>query len=250
MATGSGTHPPGHVHLPGAERGRGHTAVPGLRRPGIEAGGAGLETERQNEGRRGGADEDAELEGVSDIGEDYWDDMVPMNYKSGTTKFIMNRNINNADNGDDSTGSSTGSSSATASVGLRGPLKCPQVAEGEREILDGPNGPILVTKVAGSCYAVDATCPHLSLPMNRGEISADDKPTLTCSFHNSCFELRTGKCTKWVTGALGSENDVIAGIMGSVGSGKKYIAAYTVVEGEDGSLMLTSEVPESSKVAF
>lgn len=36
------------------------------------------------------------------------------------------------------------------------------VAEGEREILDGPNGPVLVTKVAGTYYAVDATCPHVT----------------------------------------------------------------------------------------
>ncbi len=102
------------------------------------------------------------------------------------------------------------------------------MAEGEREILDGPGGPILVTKVAGSYYAVYATCPHLGLPMKRGKISAyGDRPTLTCSFHNSCFDLRTGKSTKWVTGALESENDIVAGIMGSVGSGKKDILRLT-----------------------
>jgi len=185
--------------------------------------------------------------GSTGAGDDYYDDMVPMNYKSGTTKFIMSRNKDGGSR-NNSVDFSLGSS---ASAGLRGPLECPPVAEGEREILDGPNGPILVTKVAGSYYAVDATCPHLGLPMKKGKVSLDDKqqPTLTCSFHNSCFELQTGKCTKWVTGALGSENDVIAGIMGGLGSEQKDIVAYKVSEESDGSLRVTSEITEASKIA-
>eukprot|EP00971_Amphidinium_carterae_P236540 4694364-Amphidinium_carterae.1 len=34
-------------------------------------------------------------------------------------------------------------------------------AEGEREVVDGPSGPIIVAKVDGQYYATDATCPHL-----------------------------------------------------------------------------------------
>jgi nitrite reductase/ring-hydroxylating ferredoxin subunit len=90
------------------------------------------------------------------------------------------------------------SKTATAAASLRR-LTSPAVAEGERELLDGPDGPILVTKVAGSYYAVDATCPHLGLPLKRGKISTNGDgatPTITCRFHNSCFSLETGKCTK------------------------------------------------------
>ena len=36
-------------------------------------------------------------------------------------------------------------------------------AEGDRSIIDGPDGAIIVTKAAGSYYAVDAKCPHLGL---------------------------------------------------------------------------------------
>lgn len=36
-------------------------------------------------------------------------------------------------------------------------------AEGDRSIVDGPDGSIVVTKAAGSYYAVDAKCPHLGL---------------------------------------------------------------------------------------
>jgi hypothetical protein len=36
----------------------------------------------------------------------------------------------------------------------------------------------------------------------------------------------TGKCKKWVTGALSIENRVISDIMGSLGNEKKDITAY------------------------
>jgi nitrite reductase/ring-hydroxylating ferredoxin subunit len=157
------------------------------------------------------------------------DDMLPINYKSGLTKFVMSREIN---------GDATVSVSNSAEVSLT----CPAVAEGEREIINGPNGPILVTKVAGAYYAVDAKCPHLNLPMKKGKISNEGGvPTLTCNFHNSCFEMKTGKCTKWVTGALGNENDLIGGIMSSVGSEQKDIVAYSVSDAEDGTLVVTSQ---------
>lgn len=42
-----------------------------------------------------------------------------------------------------------------------------------------------------------------------------------------------------MTGALGSDNELIGGIMSSVGSDKKDIVAYQVRE-QDGLLMITS----------
>ena len=127
-------------------------------------------------------------------------------------------------------------------------IDCPAVEEGEREIIDGPEGPILVTKAAGCYYAVDATCPHLSLPMKKGKIEVDGgKATITCNFHNSCFDMKTGKCDQWVTGALGVENGLISGLMNKVGSGKSDIVAYYVTEKEDGSLTVSSEAPEAEE---
>jgi len=173
----------------------------------------------------------------------YWDDVVPLNYRSGTTKFIMSRIMLNSDSNGE--GNTLGLDYATASTAglLQYALKCPPVQEGERQILYGSHGPILVTRVAGSYYAIDATCPHLNLPMKKGKITIDEngKPILTCSFHNSCFEMETGKCTKWVTGALSIENEVISDIMGSLGNEKKDITAYYVLEEEDGTLTVNSD---------
>ncbi|KAL1495534.1 hypothetical protein AB1Y20_016898 [Prymnesium parvum] len=112
-------------------------------------------------------------------------------------------------------------------------------AENDRTIVDGPDGAIIVTKVKGEYYAVDATCPHLGLPMKRGKIAdGPDGVTLTCNFHNSCWSMADGSCKKWVTGALGFENALAAGVMGSVGGAKSDIKAYDVTVAEDGSLII------------
>mmetsp|Transcript_40637 Transcript_40637/g.63835 ORF Transcript_40637/g.63835 Transcript_40637/m.63835 type:complete len:172 (-) Transcript_40637:202-717(-) len=120
---------------------------------------------------------------------------------------------------------------------------CAQVkeppAEGDRVVVDGDDGPIVVAKIDGKYYAVDAKCPHLGLPMKQGKIAnGPDGPTLTCNFHNSEFNMKSGVCTKWVTGALGFQNDFISGVMSNVGSEKKNVQAYEVVEAEDGSLSI------------
>mmetsp|Transcript_22053 Transcript_22053/g.46385 ORF Transcript_22053/g.46385 Transcript_22053/m.46385 type:complete len:184 (-) Transcript_22053:322-873(-) len=131
----------------------------------------------------------------------------------------------------------------SSSTRLQVAMSCPAPEEGEREIIDyGPNGPVLVTKISGVYYAVDAKCPHLGLPMKKGKISNEDGvPTLSCNFHNSCFELASGRCTKWVTGALGVENGFISGIMGNVGNEKQDIMTYDIrVEGDD-TLTITSK---------
>lgn len=65
---------------------------------------------------------------------------------------------------------------------------CAQVkeppAEGDRVVVDGDDGPIVVAKIDGKYYAVDAKCPHLGLPMKQGKIeNGPDGPTLTCNFH-------------------------------------------------------------------
>mmetsp|Transcript_74730 Transcript_74730/g.206921 ORF Transcript_74730/g.206921 Transcript_74730/m.206921 type:complete len:181 (+) Transcript_74730:58-600(+) len=119
--------------------------------------------------------------------------------------------------------------------------------EGEREVVDGPHGPIIVAKLGGEFFAVDGTCPHLNLPMKRGKIEkGQDGPILTCSFHNSCFNMKNGKCTKWVTGVLGFENDIVGGLMGNVGGQKTDIRAYKITDHGDGYLWLEEKIGGSS----
>jgi nitrite reductase/ring-hydroxylating ferredoxin subunit len=122
-------------------------------------------------------------------------------------------------------------------------IKVPEVpfSEGDRSIFDGPDGPIIVAKVNGELFATSAVCPHLGLPMKKGKINPNGPggaPELTCNFHNSCFNMKTGKCNKWVSGALGIENKLISGFMSKVGSGQKDLKAYNVNTEKDGSVFL------------
>eukprot|EP00978_Attheya_sp_CCMP212_P043228 scaffold278418_cov53-Attheya_sp.AAC.3 len=97
--------------------------------------------------------------------------------------------------------------------------------EGERTIVDDSE--------------VDAKCPYLGLPLKRGKINESGPggdPEIICNFHNSCFNMKTGECNKWVTGVLGFENSFISGVMDNVGSEKKDLKSYQVVENSDGTL--------------
>ena len=57
-----------------------------------------------------------------------------------------------------------------------------------------------------------------------GEITDEaGGPCITCKFHNSKFDLKTGKAVKWTTGVMGVENAFIGNIMGKVSTEiKKY----------------------------
>lgn len=93
----------------------------------------------------------------------------------------------------------TNPSPFTFSTKLGVTFSCQAPKEGEI-IVDDELSPVLVTKVAGTFYAIDAKCPHLGLSMKHGTISCEGGvPTLTCSHHSSCFELETGRCTQWAT---------------------------------------------------
>eukprot|EP00969_Alexandrium_andersonii_P215833 9533224-Alexandrium_andersonii.AAC.1 len=68
--------------------------------------------------------------------------------------------------------------------------------EGERATIDGPDGPIVLTKMGGKVYAVDGCaggcrdgiCPHMKKSMVDGEIEAGPNgPELKCPIHNSKF---------------------------------------------------------------
>lgn len=60
-----------------------------------------------------------------------------------------------------------------------------------------PNGkpwerePVLVINWKGKIYALQATCPHAGLSLEEGFITDDGK--ITCAWHGSVFDIRTGK---------------------------------------------------------
>merc|ERR1719198_2141175 len=108
--------------------------------------------------------------------------------------------------------------------------------EGTRFVVDGPDGPIVITKSGKEICAVDATCPHMTKYMGDGPIvTGPGGPELQCPFHNSKFCMKTGKCTKWVTGIGGAEITAVSGMLKKAGGQKQDITAYKLVTLEDGT---------------
>ncbi len=53
---------------------------------------------------------------------------------------------------------------------------------------------ILLARVKGHYYAVDALCPHLAGDLSQGTLR---ETTLTCPMHNSQFDVRDGHVIRW-----------------------------------------------------
>jgi 3-phenylpropionate/trans-cinnamate dioxygenase ferredoxin subunit len=53
---------------------------------------------------------------------------------------------------------------------------------------------ILVARVQGRYYAVDALCPHLEGDLSEGTLHGT---TLTCPMHHSQFDLQDGHVIRW-----------------------------------------------------
>lgn len=54
---------------------------------------------------------------------------------------------------------------------------------------------VLVINLDGNFHAVDDLCPHLSVPMSRGELKDG---CVICPAHGSAFDVRTGTVVRWV----------------------------------------------------
>ena len=48
----------------------------------------------------------------------------------------------------------------------------------------------------GEIFAIENLCPHMDLPLDIGQITAQD--TILCPYHNSEFCFKSGKVKKWV----------------------------------------------------
>ncbi|KAA3644762.1 MAG: Rieske (2Fe-2S) protein [Chloroflexi bacterium] len=54
---------------------------------------------------------------------------------------------------------------------------------------------ILLINCDEGIFAMDNACPHWGFPLNAGKLS--DDCTLTCPFHRSAFDIRTGDVKEW-----------------------------------------------------
>lgn len=59
---------------------------------------------------------------------------------------------------------------------------------------------LLLTRVNGKLCAFENRCPHLGLPLEKGNIA---QGVITCPWHNSSFDVQTGENMDWCTGVAG-----------------------------------------------
>lgn len=103
--------------------------------------------------------------------------------------------------------------------------------------------PILLANVDETYYAFDAMCPHMNKSMEKGKIFTDKgpDPEIRCRIHNTRFNMRTGKCSVWVSGLLGMESKLVGSVAQKVGGERQDIKAYKVVANDDGSLSIDDD---------
>jgi nitrite reductase/ring-hydroxylating ferredoxin subunit len=54
---------------------------------------------------------------------------------------------------------------------------------------------IIVVNLGGQFHALDDLCPHLAVPLSRGEIKDG---CVVCPGHGSVFNMQTGEAVRWV----------------------------------------------------
>lgn len=75
-----------------------------------------------------------------------------------------------------------------------------EVSEGKLKKVEHDGKTLLLTKVGDEYYAIENRCSHLGLSLAMGELRDG---TITCPFHGSRFDVRTGENLDWVNGVAG-----------------------------------------------
>lgn len=64
-----------------------------------------------------------------------------------------------------------------------------------RKVVKVEQRAILLLNHNNQVYAVENSCPHLKLPLDKGKVTEDG--AIVCPFHRSAFNLTTGNPTEW-----------------------------------------------------
>ncbi len=68
------------------------------------------------------------------------------------------------------------------------------LADGERKVVHLQDHAILLIHEGENIYAISNQCPHMRLPLKRGQVEDE---AITCPFHRSTFDLNTGDVKAW-----------------------------------------------------
>jgi 3-phenylpropionate/trans-cinnamate dioxygenase ferredoxin subunit len=65
-----------------------------------------------------------------------------------------------------------------------------ELADGEKRKITLDGKVILLTKIGGTCYAIDNRCPHMGGSLYDGKL---DGTSIRCPRHGTAFDVRTGE---------------------------------------------------------
>lgn len=99
---------------------------------------------------------------------------------------------------------------------------------------DAEGKSIVVARVGDGYCAVINKCPHLGLPMAGGKV---ENGVITCPFHNSRFDMCTGKNLDWVQGVVGVKLPEWSRRIIALGKEPAPIQSFKVIE-QDGKLFV------------
>jgi nitrite reductase/ring-hydroxylating ferredoxin subunit len=73
---------------------------------------------------------------------------------------------------------------------------------GNAKVINVDGIALVVTRMDDKFYAVENRCAHLGLPLGTNKVEGD---VITCPFHGSKFDMRTGENLDWVTNFAGAK---------------------------------------------
>lgn len=73
---------------------------------------------------------------------------------------------------------------------------------GKTRVVRAGGATIVVNRAENGFCAVANRCPHLALPIANGKVEGN---VITCPFHGSKFDMRTGENLDWVTSFAGAK---------------------------------------------
>ena len=75
-----------------------------------------------------------------------------------------------------------------------------EVGEGALHRAEAGGRRMLLTRVGGRVHAVVDRCPHMGMSLAKGKL---DGTIVTCPWHNSRFDICSGRNLDWVSAVLG-----------------------------------------------
>jgi len=97
---------------------------------------------------------------------------------------------------------------------------------------------LLLIRTSNRLHAINNACPHLKLPLNDSEVGGDG--SITCRWHESCFDLETGEIMAWASALTPEGRSVGWEQLGDVSKNRAPLSVFPV-RVADGSVWVSLE---------